>query len=111
MMTRFLLHNLILPAEAETGYIRVWCRRRLSCLKNYRKVLYCNLLTSGKHHSHLADTEEQSQQLFLQLVNELAKKGNVTEELKATDMMLWVQQVNNIRKRVIEVVNAEVVFI
>lgn len=89
-MTRFLLHNLTLSAETETDYIRVWCRRRLSCLKNYRKVLYCNLLTSGKHRSHLADTEEQAQQLFLHLVNELAKKENVTEDLKATDMILWV---------------------
>lgn len=61
----YLLSNLTLPAEEETGYIGVWGRRRLSYLKNYRKVLYYNLLTSGKLHSHLADTEEQAQQPFL----------------------------------------------
>jgi hypothetical protein len=72
--------------------------------------LYCNLLTSGKLHSHIADTEEQAQQLFLQLINELTEK-NVTEELKSTDMMLWVQKMNNIRNRAAEIVNFEVVFI
>ena len=83
-----ILPNLTLPAEEETGYIWVRRQRRLIYLKHHRKVLYCNLLTSGKLHSHIADTEEQAQQLFLQLINELTEK-NVTEELKSTDMMLW----------------------
>lgn len=60
----YLLPNLTLPAEAETGYIGVWGQRRLNYLKHHRKVLYYNLLTSGKLHSLLADTEEQAQQLF-----------------------------------------------
>lgn len=111
MMTRFLLHNLTLPVEEETGYIGVWGQRRLNYLKHHRKVLYYNLLTSGKLHSLLADTEEQAQQLFLQLVKELAKKENVTEELKAIDQMKWVRRMNNIRSRVIEVVNTEIVFV
>ena len=82
----YLLPNLALPAEEETGYIGVWGQRRLNYLKHHRKVLYYNLLTSGKLHSHLADTEEQVQELFSRLVNKLTEKGNVTEELKATDM-------------------------
>lgn len=53
----YLLPNLILPAEKETGYIGMWGQRRLNCLKHHRKVLYYNLLTSGKLHFHLADTE------------------------------------------------------
>lgn len=105
-----ILPNLTLPAEEETGYIWVRRQRRLIYLKHHRKVLYCNLLTSGKLHSHIADTEEQAQQLFLQLINELTEK-NVTEELKSTDMMLWVQKMNNIRNRAAEIVNFEVVFI
>ncbi len=60
----YLLPNLILPAEEGTGYIVVWGQRRLNYLKHHRKVLYYNLLTSGKFHSHLADTEEQAHQLF-----------------------------------------------
>ena len=107
----YLLSNLILPAEEETGYIGVWGQRRLNYLKHHRKVLYYNLLTSGKLHSHLADTEEQAQQLFLRLVNELAKKGNVTEELKSTDMMLWVQKMNNISNRATEVMNSGLIVV
>ena len=84
---------------------------QVKLFKHHRKVLYYNLLTSGKLHSHLADTEEQAQQLFSWLVKQYAEKEGVTEELKATDQMKWVQKMNNIRKRVIEVVNAEVVFV
>lgn len=93
----YLLPNLILPAEEETDYIGVWGQRRLNYLKHHRKVLYYNLLTSGKLHSHLADTEERAQQLFLQLIKDFSEKENVTEKLKSTDIMLWVQRMNNIR--------------
>lgn len=106
-----VLPNLTLPAEVETGYIGVLGQRRLNYLKHHRKVLYCNLLTSGKLHSHLADTEEQAQRLFLRMVNELAKKENVTEQLKATDQMKWVQKMNNIRSKTTEIVNAEITFV
>lgn len=74
----YLLSNLTLPAEEETGYIGVWGQRRLNYLKHHRKVLYYNLLSSGKLHSHLADAEKQAKALFLWLVNELAEKENVT---------------------------------
>lgn len=89
----------------------MWALRHKRYLKQYHKVLYYNLLTSGKLHSHLADIEEQAQQLFLRLVKELAEKENVTEELKADDMLLWTQKMNNIRSRVTEVVNNEVIYI
>lgn len=61
----YLLSNLTLPAEEETGYIGVWGQRRLNYLKHHRKILYYNLLTFGKLHSHLADTEEQANNSFL----------------------------------------------
>ena len=101
----YLLPNLTLQAEEETSYIGVWGQRRLNYLKHHRKVLYYNLLTSGKLCSHLADTEEQAQQLFSRLVKELAERENVTEELKSTDMMLWVQRMNNICESVKEIVD------
>ena len=110
-MTRFLLHNLILPAEEETGYIGVWGQRRLNYLKHHRKVLYYNLLTSGKLHSHLADTEEQAQELFSRLVKEYAEKEGVTEQLKAANQMAWVRRMNNIRSQVIEYVGNELIYI
>lgn len=103
--------NLTLPAEEETGYIGVWGRRRLNYLKHHRKVLYYNLLTSGKLHSLIADTEKQAQQLFSRLVKQYAEKEDVTEQLKAIDMMLWVQKMNNISNRVTEIVNSELIYI
>ena len=110
MQGDYRLPNLTLPAEDEHP-IGVWGQRRLRYLKQYHKVIYYNLLTSGKLHSHLADTEEQAQALFSRLVKEYAEKEGVNEELKVADQMAWVQRMNNIRERATEVVNAEVVFV
>lgn len=70
----YLLPDLSLPAEKETGNIGVWALRHKRYLKQHHKVLYYNLLTSGKIDSHLADIEEQAQQLFFRLVKELPKR-------------------------------------
>ena len=107
----YLLPNLTLPAEKETGGIGVWATRHKRYLKQHYKVLYYNLLTSGKMNSHLADIEQQAQHLFLRLVKELAEKENVTEELKTVDMLSWVQKMNNIRNRAAEIVNNEIIYI
>lgn len=106
----YLLPNLALPAEKETGNIGVWALRHKRYLKHHHKVLYYNLLTSGKLHSHLADTEEQAQALFSRLARELAEKEGVTEQLKAADNMVWVRRMNNIRNRAAEMVNNEVIY-
>ena len=89
----------------------MWGHRRLRYLKQHRKVLYYNLLTSGKLHSHLADTEEQAQELFSRLVKEYAEKEGVTEQLKAANQMAWVRRMNNIRSQVIEYVGNELIYI
>ena len=107
----YLLPNLALPAEKETGNIGVWALRHKRYMKQHHKVLYYNLLTSGKLDSYLADIEEQAQQLFRRLIKEYAEKEGVTEQLKSTDQMLWVRRMNNIRRRATEVVNSEVLFI
>lgn len=108
MQGDYRLPNLTLPAEDERP-ISVWGQRRLRYLKQYHKVLYYNLLTSSKLHSHLADTEEQAQELFSRLVKEYAEKEGVTEQLKATDQMAWVRRMNNISSQVREIVNQEVI--
>lgn len=101
----------LLPAEEEKEVnIGVWAMRHKRYLKQHHKVLYYNLLTSGKLNSYLADIEQQAQNLFSRLVKDLAEKENVTEELKATDMMLWVQKMNNIRNRATEKVNADIIY-
>ena len=110
MQGDYRLPNLTLPAEEERP-IGVWGQRRLRYLKQHHKVLYYNLLTFGKLHSHLADTEERAQALFSRLVIEYAEKEGVTEQLKAADQMAWVRRMNNIRYRATEVVNSELVFV
>lgn len=101
----------LLPAEGEKEVnIGVWAMRHKRYLKQNHKVFYYNLLTSGKLNSHLADIEQQAQNLFLRLVKDLAEKENVTENLKATDQMLWVRKMNNIRNRATEIVNANLIY-
>lgn len=104
----YSLPNLILPTEEERP-IGVWGQRRLNYLKHHRKVLYYNLLTSGKLHSHLADIEEQAQNLFSRLVKEYAEKEGITEQLKATDPMKWVQSINNIQWSINEYIEKEII--
>ena len=110
MQGDYRLPNLTLPAEDERP-IGVWGQRRLRYLKQHHKVLYYNLLTSGKLHSHLADVEEEAQILFSRLVKEYAEKEGVTEQLKSADQMAWVRRMNNTRERATEIVNADVVFV
>ena len=109
MQGDYCLPDLTLPAEEERS-IGVWGQRRLNYLKYSGKVLYYNLLTSGKLHSHLADVEEEAQTLFLRLVKQYAERVCVTEQLKAENPMEWVQKMNNIRNRVAETVCADLIF-
>ena len=110
MQGEYRLPNLTVE-ENDTRPIGVWGQRRLNYLKHHRKVLYYNLLTSGKLHSHLADIEEQAQELFTRLTTDLAQKEGVTEQLKSADQMKWVQKMNNIRERVMEMVYTDVVYV
>ena len=106
----YLLPNLALPAEKETGNIGVWALRHKRYLKHHHKVLYYNLLTSGKLHSHLADVEEQAQDLFSRLVKEYAEKEGITEQLKSTDQMKWVGKMNASRNAATEIINRELIY-
>lgn len=106
----YLLPCLSLPAEKENKPIGVWGQRHLRYLKQHRKVLYTNLLTSGKLDSHLADIDKQAQDMFLRLVKQMAEREGVTEQLKAENLMEWVGRMNNIRSRTMEIVNAELIY-
>ena len=110
MQGDYRLPNLTLPAEDERP-IGVWGQRRLRYLKQHHKVLYYNLLTSGKLHSHIADVEEQAQELFSRLVKEYAEKEGMTEQLKSTDQMKWVGKMNAIRNATTEIINRELIYI
>lgn len=105
----YYLPCLSLPEE-EQKPVGVWGQRHARYLKQYHKVFYMNLLTSGKLNSYLADVDEQAEKMFSRLVKQLAEKENVTENLKAENQMLWVQKMNNIRNRATEIVNTEVIY-
>lgn len=106
----YLLPNLILPEQQDQS-IGVWGQRRARYLKQHHKIIYMNLLTSGKLNDYLVDIENQAENLFLQLVKQLAESENITEELKAKDQMEWVAQMNNVYNRAREIVNSKLIFI
>ena len=105
----YYLPDLALPAEKQQP-IGIWGQRHLRHLKQNRRVLYANLLTSGKLNSYLADIDKQAEEMFSRLVKHMAEREGVTEQLKAENQMAWVQKMNNIRNRVAEIVNNEVIF-
>ncbi|WP_301965277.1 TnpV protein [uncultured Ruminococcus sp.] len=106
----YMLPDLLPAEEEKEANISIWAMRHKRYLKQHHKVLYYNLLTSGKLNSYLVDIEQQAQDLFSRLVKDLAEKENVTENLKATDQMLWVRKMNNIRDRATEIVNADIIY-
>lgn len=106
----YMLPDLLPAEEEKESNIGVWGMRHKRYLKQNHKVFYYNLLTRGELNSYLADIENQAEEMFFRLVNDLAEKENVTENLKATDQMLWVRKMNNIRNRATEKVNAELIY-
>ena len=110
MQGDYCLPDLTLPAEEERP-IGVWGQRRLRYIKQYHKILYYNLLTTGKLHSHLADVEAEAQSLFLRLVKEYPAREGVTEQLKVENPMEWIRRMNNIRERAAEIVNWKMIFV
>ena len=105
----YLLPDIKLP-EKEYGDIGIWGKRRRQFLKQHHRVKYYNLLTAGELYPHLADTEQQAQEMFFRLVKELAEQEGVTEQLKAADMMAWIGKMNNIQNRAAEIVNNELIY-
>ena len=105
----YYLPCLKLPKE-ESGYIGIWGQRHLRYLKQHRKVLYSELLISGKLNDYLADLNEQAEEMFSRLVKQLAEKEGVTEANKAENQMLWVQKMKNIRNAAMEIVSNDLIY-
>lgn len=94
----------------ENQSIEIWGQRHFRYLKEHRRVLYANLLTSGKLNCYLADIDRQAEQLFLRLVKQIADAEGITETLKASDQMEWVRQMSSIRNRAAEIANNELIY-
>ncbi len=106
----YLLPDLKLPEQPKVE-IGIWGNRHLRYIEQHHKIRYTNLLTSCKLTAYLADIDKQAEEMFFRLVQQLAEKEGVTEQLKADDQMLWVKRMNNIRNRATEIVNAELIYV
>ena len=105
----YYLPNLALP-EQEDKPIGLWGQRHLKHIKQHRKILYINLLTSSKLNGYLADLNEQAEDMFVRLVKQMAEREGVTEQLKADSQMEWVARMNNIRSRVTEIIDNDIIY-
>ena len=106
----YMLPNLTIPEE-EQKPIGIWGQRHARYLKQHHKILYYNLLTSGKLNSYLADIDEQAEGMFLRLVKQMAEREGVTEQLKAENQTEWVRRMNSIRSGVAEIVYTDLIYI
>lgn len=105
----YLLPNLTIPEE-EQKPIGIWGQRHARHLKQHHKILYYNLLTSGKLNAHLAEIDRQAEEMFFRLVKQMAEREGVTEQLKAENQMEWVGKMNNILNSALEVINAKLIY-
>lgn len=105
----YYLPDLILPAE-EVKPIGVWGQRHLRYLKEYRRITYLNLLTSGRLNIHLAEIDKQAEEMFFRLVEQMKHVQGITEQLKAENTLEWVGRINNIQACAMEIVNKEIIF-
>lgn len=106
----YYLPDLALPDEEKGVEIGVWGQRHLRYIKQHRKVLYLNLLTSGKMNGHLANIDKQAEDMFSRLVNQMAEREGVTENLKAEEQMVWISKMNSIREAATEIVNNNLIY-
>ena len=105
----YLIPCIALPAEEEQP-IGTWGQRHLDYLKQYRKVTYTNLLTSGRLNTYLADIDRQAQERFQRLIESMKQAQGITERLKEENALEWVQHLNNIRACARETVNEEIIY-
>ena len=106
----YLLPDLELPEQPKVE-IGIWGKRHERFIKQHHKLRYFNLLTSGTLAAYLADIDREATEIFDKLVEQLAEKEGVSEQLKADNQMLWARRMNNIRNQVTEIVNNELIYV
>ena len=105
----YLIPDLELPEEDRP--VGIWGKRHLRYIKQERKLLYTELLTSGRLNSYLAEINAQAEERMFLLTEQMAQCEGITEQLKAQDQMAWVQGMNNIKAQAMEIVNHELIYI
>ncbi len=105
----YIIPCLTVPIEEEHS-ISIWGQRHLDYLKQYRKVTYTNLLTSGKLNTYLADIDSQAQKRFERLIKEMKKAQDITERLKEENSIEWTGRINNLKVCAMEIVEQEIIY-
>lgn len=103
----YFLPNLAAPESTPMG---IWGQRRKRYLRKHKKPLYTALLFSGKLYAHLADIDHQAQEMFFQLIGQMAESEGAIEQLKTENQMEWVRIMNNVKNQAVEIVNAEIIY-
>lgn len=103
----YLLPDVELPEEKQIG---IWGTRHYHHLRKANRILFSQLVMSGKMNDHLADIDKKAEEMFSQLVKQLAEKDGITETLKANDQMEWVRSMNAIREQATEIENNELIY-
>lgn len=106
----YLIPDLVLPSEEQNIHLGVWGMRYKRYLMQNKKAIFNVMIANGTLWKHLSEIDKQAEEMFNQLVKQMAETEGITEKLKAEDQMFWVQKMNNIRSRATEVVNAELIF-
>ena len=107
----YYIPDIALPKIDGKQCVSIWGMRHKQYLRENNKVLFNILLTQGKLHSYLTEVDRKAETMFSQLVKEIAELEGITEQLKEENQLFWVQQMNNIRNRAMEIVNAELIYI
>ncbi len=103
----YLLPDVELPEEKPIG---VWGTRHYHHLRKTNRILFSQLTISGKMNDYLADIDKQAEEIFSQLVRQLAERDGITEVLKAADQMEWVCRMNAVRAQATEIVNRTMIY-
>ena len=106
----YYLPDLTLSDDEKGVEIGVYGQRHLRYIKQHKRPVYLNLLTTGKLNGHLADIDMQAEEMLFRLVKQMAEREGVTEQLKAANQMEWVVRMNNIQRRATEFVNSNIIY-
>ena len=106
----YYLPDLALSDDEKGAEIGIYGQRHLRYIKQHKKALYLNLLTTGKLRNYLADIDIQAEEMLYRLVKQIAEYEGITETLKADNQMEWVARMNNIRSRATEIVNTDLIY-
>ena len=107
----YMIPNLTLPPEETAIRLGKWGMLYKDYLQKYNPVLFSTLLTQGKLYQHCAEIDTQAHHMFNNLISQMKKSENITEELKSQNQLEWVRRMNSIQERASEIVYKEIIYV